>query len=225
MDRSGELKDKILEWGGSDVGFSRVEDFLPQAHKHLKWAVTVVFRLSDQIINDISEGPTHTYFHHYRHVNALLDQITLRASSLIQEWGHLAMAVPASQTVDREGLRGFFQHKTAATRAGLGWIGKNALLITGKYGPRVRLATILTDMPLPEGVPVEESGCGNCKECVLKCPALALRGENWAPGKERSLMVDALACSTYMKEYFGHIGRGSVCGMCIEACPRGRDNR
>ncbi|TYP56122.1 4Fe-4S double cluster binding domain-containing protein [Thermosediminibacter litoriperuensis] len=225
MERWAELKNKILEWGGSDVGFSRVEDFLPESHKHLKWAVTVVFRLSDQIMDDISGGPTHAYFHHYQTVNALLDQIALRASSLIQDWGYRAMPVPASQIIDNKESIGFFQHKTAATRAGLGWIGKSALLVTKKFGPRVRLATILTDMPLPEGTPVEESGCGGCTVCVKSCPAGAIKGENWFPGIERSRLFDHEACSGCMKEQFGYIGAGKVCGICVSRCPRGRSGQ
>ncbi|ADL07384.1 epoxyqueuosine reductase [Thermosediminibacter oceani] len=222
MERWEELKNKIIEWGGSDVGFSRVEDFLPESHKHLKWAVTVVFHLSDQIMDDISDGPTLAYFHHYQTANALLDHIALRASSLIQEWGYRAMPVPASQIIDSKESIGFFQHKTAATRAGLGWIGKSALLVTKKFGPRVRLATILTDMPLPEGTPVEESGCGSCMVCVKSCPAGAIKGENWFPGIERSRLFDHEACSACMKEKFGHISPGKVCGICASRCPRGR---
>ncbi|MCG0275151.1 MAG: epoxyqueuosine reductase [Thermosediminibacteraceae bacterium] len=225
MEKWEELKNKILELGASDVGFSKVEEFLPESHKHLKWAVSVVFHLSDQILDDISSGPTPTYYHHYQTVNTLLDQITLRASSLIQSWGYKALAVPASQIIDHKESLGFFPHKTAATRAGLGWIGKSALLVTKKFGPRVRLATILTDMPLPEGTPVEESGCGSCMVCVKSCPGGAIRGENWFPGIERSRLFDHKACTACMKEKFGHISPGLVCGICVSRCPWGRSRK
>jgi len=218
------LIDKLHEWGATKYGFSYVGDLLPDNLKHLKYAISVVVRLSDQIINDIKNGPTYTYFSHYRSVNFLIDQITLRTVLLLQDWGFLSMAVPASQTVKGENIdeySGLFQHKTAATRSGLGWIGKNGLLITPEYGPRIRLGTVLTEMKLPVGIPIEEGRCGECKACVVSCPALALHGTNWKKGLLRKEILDARACSEYMNEHFKHIGRGSVCGICINVCPVG----
>lgn len=219
------LIDKMKSWGASKIGFSYVADYLPEELRHLKSGITVMIRLSDQIIDLIKDRPTHTYFHHYRAVNFLIDQITLRTTLLLQEWGYLAMAVPASQTVktEEEKYSGIFQHKTAATRAGLGWIGKNGLLITPEYGPRVRLGTVLTSMELPYGQPVEESRCGQCIECVKSCPAMALHGVNWQAGMERKMLVDAHACSIHMHDKYRHIGRGSVCGICIRVCPVGSE--
>jgi len=165
-DKIKKLTESIESWGASKIGFSYVSKQIPDRLKHLKSAVTVMVRLSDQIIDDIKNEPTHTYFHHYRTVNFLIDQITLKTTLLFQDYGYYAMAVPASQTVktEQERYTAVFQHKTAATRAGLGWIGKNGLLITPEFGPRVRLGTVLTDMELPYGKPVEESRCGECME-------------------------------------------------------------
>ncbi|SHE63973.1 4Fe-4S double cluster binding domain-containing protein [Caldanaerobius fijiensis DSM 17918] len=218
------LKSKLAEWGATKYGFGYVGDVLPEKYRHLKYAISIVVRLSDQIIDEIEDGPTYTYFHHYRSVNTLIDNITLRASMLLQEWGYLAMAVPASQTVYGDGIgpySGIFQHKTAATRSGIGWIGKNCLLVTPEYGPRVRLGTILTDAELPVGQPIEESRCGSCNKCVESCPAGALYGGHWVAGMPRDMLVDPMACSEYMNKHFKHIGRGSVCGICIKVCSYG----
>lgn len=217
------LTENMKNWGTSKIGFSYVSKQLPDELKHLKSAITVMVRLSDQIIDDIKNEPTHTYFHHYRTVNFLIDQITLKTTLLLQDCGYYAMAIPASQTVKtgKERYTAVFQHKTAATRAGLGWIGKNGLLITPEFGPRIRMGTVLTDMELPYGEPIEESRCGECMECVKNCPAMALHGANWKAGMERKVIVDAHACSTYMHDEYRHIGRGSVCGICIKSCPVG----
>jgi epoxyqueuosine reductase QueG len=227
---NGELiKQKLIEWGATKVGLSRVEDKLPDEYKSLKYAVTVMIHLSDFIIDELKDKPTYTYFHHYRTVNTLIDQITLSGMLLIQERGYYAMAVPASQTVESEKgeYRGIFPHKTAAVRAGLGWIGKNALLVTEEFGPRVRLGTILTDMPV-----VQEytdfsltSRCGDCRVCTEACPAMALKGRNWTEGCDRSEIVDARACSEFMSKKYKHIGRGSVCGLCMSSCPRGKNKK
>ncbi|ADL68572.1 4Fe-4S ferredoxin iron-sulfur binding domain protein [Thermoanaerobacterium thermosaccharolyticum DSM 571] len=225
MNRQLIVEEKMKEWGASIVGFSDLIDVLPDDLKDLRYGITVAVKLSDRIINEINDKPTYTYFHHYRSVNTLIDQITLKTVLMMEEWGYNALAVPASQSIKELGeYRGLFQHKTAATKAGLGWIGKNGLLVTEKYGPRVRLGTVLTDFELDTGKPIETSKCGNCTLCVKSCPAMALHGKLWEAGIERKEIVDAQACSEYMNKNFKHIGRGSVCGICIKVCPYGIKN-
>ncbi|QEK12544.1 epoxyqueuosine reductase [Crassaminicella thermophila] len=223
MDKTVILKEKIKKWGASKVGFAFLEDLLPKDLKHLKTGISIAVRLSDEIIAQIEDTPTHTYFHHYRTVNTYIDQITLKISMQLQNWGYLAMPIPASQSVNIDGKQysGIFQHRTAATRAGIGWIGRNACLVTEEFGPRVRLGTVLTNMEAIYDKPVEESQCGSCKKCVRACPALALRGELWYPGIKREELVDAKACSMHMHNHYQHIGRGVVCGICVRVCPKG----
>ena len=129
-------------------------------------------------------------------------------------------SVPRGQDAGR--LVGNFSHKFAATRAGLGWIGKNTLLVTRKYGPRVRPATVLVDLDLPRGEPITESLCGDCRECVDACPHGCIKGVTWYPGIDRASMFDAFLCSFKRKESIPLIGRMSSCGMCMVACPKGR---
>lgn len=217
------LEEKLKEWGASFIGFSDVGEKLPQNLSRLKYAITIGVRLSDFIIDEITDRPTFTYFHHYRTVNALIDQVTLRGMLLIQEAGHKAVAVPASQTVKNgaDSYSGIFPHKTAAVMAGLGWVGRNGLFVGASCGPRVRLGTILTDMELAVEADEMEVACGECRKCVDNCPAMALTGNRWTKGGSRSDIVDAKACSDYMNEKFKQIGRGSVCGICIKVCPKG----
>lgn len=217
------LGEKLKEWGASLVGFSNVQDKLSAALKKYPNAVSVGVRLSDAIIDEIIDKPTFTYFHHYRTVNTLIDQITLRGTLQIQEWGFKALAIPASQTVNDagEGHFGLFQHKTAAVTAGLGWIGKSGLFISRAWGPRLRLGTILTDMPLTSANEAARQSCGTCRLCVESCPAMALTGNGWEAGCDRSRIVDVQACSDYMTSKFKHIGRGAVCGICVRVCPWG----
>ena len=222
MDFVKELEMTLKQQGATLIGYSNVYENLPKNLKKLKFAITIVVRLSDFIIDEITDKPTYTYFHHYRTVNALIDQITLRGMLLIQERGYKAYAVPASQTVNdaKESYSGVFPHKTAAVKAGLGWIGKSGLFISSQFGPRVRLGTILTDMEIECNNSVMRIQCGNCKKCVESCPAMALSGNNWTEGCSRYDIVDPKACSDYMNLKFKHIGRGSVCGICMKVCPR-----
>lgn len=223
MNKIDLLKSKLLEWGASKFAFAKVGEYLPGEFAKMEYAISVAVRLSDAIINQIEDKPTHTYFHHYRSVNSLLDNITLRTSLLLQEWGYYAVAIPASQTVktNEDAYTGVFQHKTAARLGNLGWIGKNGLLITPEYGPRVRLATVITDMKLPVAETSIPKDCGDCSICKMMCPAMAISGVNWRQGISRSEILDAEACSKYMNSNFKHIGRGSVCGICMRVCPAG----
>ncbi|MCX7843748.1 MAG: epoxyqueuosine reductase [Clostridia bacterium] len=224
MNTLEHMERKISEWGASFHGYSNVGAKLSEDLKALPYAITIGVRLSGFIIGQIEDKPTFTYFHHYRSVNALIDQITLKALLLIEQNGYRAFAVPASQTVNdmEDKYSGVFPHKTAAVMAGLGWVGKNGLFISKDYGPRVRLGTILTDMELPAENKIIASKCGECKICIQSCPAMALTGNCWNEGCDRSSVLDAKACSDYMNAKFKHIGRGSVCGICVKVCPYGR---
>lgn len=218
-----KMQDFLRDLGASFVGCSHVRDKLPDELKKVPYAITIGIRLSKTIIDEITDKPTFTYFHHYRAVNTLIDQITLRCMLKLEEEGFRAIAVPASQTVnDKEDkYSGIFPHKTAAIQAGLGWIGKSGLFIHQDYGPRVRLGTILTDRELPVTGNRPEFGCGECRLCVENCPAMALTGNCWEEGCDRGRVVDARACSEFMNARFKHIGRGSVCGICMKVCPKG----
>ena len=109
----------------------------------------------------------------------------------------------------------------AATRAGLGWVGKSALLVTPEFGPAVRLTTVLTDAPLPVGQPVTESRCGQCRACVECCPGAAPRGAAWRRGVGRDELLDVEACRRGVRDASARRGLDVlVCGRCIAACPR-----
>ncbi|TYQ16334.1 UNVERIFIED_CONTAM: hypothetical protein Cloal_2863 [Acetivibrio alkalicellulosi] len=220
-----EIREKLIEWGASFVGFSNVGANLSNDLKELQYAVTIGVSLSNFIVEQISDKPTFTYFHHYRTVNSLIDTIILKGQLLIQERGYQVFGVPASQTVNnaQDKYSGVFSHKIAAVKAGLGWMGKSGLFISSKYGPRVRLGTILTDLKIPYSNVVNLSSCGECRKCVENCPAMAIRGNDWSEDCSRSSIVDAKACSDYMNQKFKHIGRGSVCGICISSCPSPRN--
>ncbi|MEL7659749.1 4Fe-4S double cluster binding domain-containing protein [Acetobacterium wieringae] len=210
--------------GATAIGFSDLTVLPEQKRMGFDRAITILVKLSDGILNQIGEEPTQTYFSHYRSVNRLLDDISLRLLLTLEAQGYPSVAIPASQSVadPDDPFTGAFQHKTAAVLAGLGWIGRSALFVHQRYGPRVRLATVLTNGPLAVGAPVTESGCGHCRVCVSACPAQAIEGQLWTPGMPRNQLYDAFACSQQMKEAYQHIGRGAVCGLCMVRCPIGQ---
>ena len=206
---------------GADVfGTAHVANCLPKRFAAMPFAVTIGIRLLDAVMDEVTEGPTKLYFNHYRSANAFLDMCALKCALLLQRSGYKAVAVPASQTTSTPGIAGDFPHKTAANLAGLGFIGKNALFVSKDFGPRVRLATVLTDCPLPDAQMMAPQ-CGDCRACVDACPCGALTGQSWTRQSSRDDIVDAALCSRFMKDKYIMIGRGSVCGICAAVCPWG----
>lgn len=209
------LKERFV----SDIGFAACED-TPFAE--LSKAVSMVFSLSDAVVEQITDAPTHTYFHHYRTMNAYIDSVSLQLVMFLKALGYRAAAVPASQSV--EGLQGIYSHKKAAVRAGIGYIGKSCLFISKVNGPRVRLGTVFTDAPISAVSMPQKSECGSCDLCARACGAMAILNREYTEGICREAFFDAKACSDYMKEKFKHIGRGAVCGVCMKVCPKGKSN-
>lgn len=220
MNIQEELKEYLLSQGASDVGFARTED----NDCNLKNAVSIVVRLSDEIIDEIDGEPTHTYFNHYRTVNALIDRLLLKAGLFLQSRGYRYITVAASQSINKDGwnYKGRYSHKKAARLAGIGSIGKNSMFIHKDYGTAVRLGTLFTDCEFVCGEPLKESLCKNCDLCVNACPAKAITGAEWNESRTREEMFYPERCSNYMKQNFKHIGRGAVCGICIKVCPVGK---
>lgn len=213
-----KIKEFLLSEGVGQVGFCKAGENTFS----LPYAISFTVPLSNTVIDEITDAPTHTYFHHYRTVNAYIDRLSLKCGLMLAAEGYGYAAIPASQSVN--GMQGIYSHKYAAVNSGLGSIGKNALFISSKNGPRVRLGTILTDCPFTVEEIVPKSTCGNCSICVNACPALALCGKEWSPECKREDIIDARACSDYMKREFQKIGRGAVCGICIKVCPKGKHN-
>lgn len=200
-----ELKEKILDWGAYEVGFFN-DDF-----KGYSNGISFYVKMSYDILKEIDEKPTYTYFHHYRTVNALIDQIALKIGIWLDKKGYSYFSVPASQTVNgHDSYEGIYSHKKGAVLSGLGYVGKSGLFISSKHGSMIRLGTVFTNLQLKAENNILERECGDCNICIKKCPALALGEEG----------IDRKACSDYMKKAFQHIGRGSVCGICIKNCPK-----
>ncbi len=212
-----QLKEKALEWGADLVGFCK----LPSPVEGLPYAVSIAVKLSDAVLKTIERAPSFVYFQHYRAANALLDQIAFRVSRELEKAGFLSMPIAASQSLGKNSpYFGVLPHKTAAVLSGLGFVGKSGLFLSQAYGSKVRLATVLTDFPLQNELPVIENGCGDCNVCKNACPAGAIFGELPKTDGERN--YDPEKCSKYMKEHFQDIGRGSVCGVCVKGGPKNK---
>ncbi len=212
-----KIKALCGQWGGSLFGVAdlrsvrKEEILLPSSlTDRLFYGISVGFHLSDAILEEIENQPTPLYFHHYQRVNILLDTIGLVVTSAIQALGYQAVPIPASQIVDWKTQKGHLSHKHVARAAGLGWIGRNNLLVNEQLGSRIRFVTILTNLPLVIDSPSIRD-CGSCLDCLSVCPAGAIQ--------ESQKNFDHLRCYEQLRTFaktlhFSH----NICGVCVKAC-------
>jgi epoxyqueuosine reductase len=156
---------------------------------------------------EAGEGRLARYTWHdgYEVLRERLDELGLRLG------GEYRVLVDANQHVDRE----------AASRSGVGFYGKNTLLITRRYGSWVVLGTLVTTASV-EATPPLELDCGSCTLCIEACPTGALD----EPG-----VVDSTKCLSYWsqapapipEEYRGELGAQVYgCDICQDVCPWNR---
>ncbi len=143
---------------------------------------------------------------HYQHLREILGAISNR----LKEFGYRATVVLDSNAV---------LDKEAAYRAGLGWYGRNSLLLNRHVGSWCVLGSVVTDALIPQlSVPVPD-GCGGCRRCVPACPTGALAGDG---------TVDANKCLSWLLQARGEFPpefrealgtRMYGCDDCQVACP------
>lgn len=211
----------LRESGASLVGFADLRELPKESRGNFTHGVFIAVALNPDIIAEIADGPTRRYNEEYCRANALLAQLSQQAAELLRANGFDALRKePTSEEYDKVTMRSPLPHKTVATRAGMGWIGKNDLLITPEYGSAVRICSVLTNADLGSSVPVNSSRCGTCTVCVEACPAGAPSGRLWDVSKDRDSFYDVQACCRTATEFkntrgFGH----TICGICIAVCP------
>jgi epoxyqueuosine reductase QueG len=187
--------------------------------------VSIAIAFAPEIVAGLYNGPTRAYYDAYHATNDRLDALASSGARLLEEAGFTAWAqtrenVRAHDTFNDYETR--LPHKTVATQAGLGWVGKNALLVTRQFGSAIRLTSIVTDAPLPCDAPVSVSHCGKCAKCVDICPADALTNVTWQPGVTTTDdLVDTERCSIVAAALSKHNYGLSfdICGKCFYVCP------
>jgi len=149
--------------------------------------------------------PRYTWSDAYADLRDKLDRLGRRLG------GSYRVLVDANQHVDREG----------AVRAGVGFYGKNTMLITRRHGSWVVLGTLITDVEIEQSEPLDLD-CGDCRLCIDACPTGALD----EPGT-----LDATRCLSYWTqapapipdEYREHLGDMVYgCDICQDVCPWNR---
>ena len=204
-----ELDEAARAGGAALVGVADVPGDVPSPFGSYARAVVAAIPLSRGILATCQTEPTRIYAHHYRVVNAALDNVACRLASLLESRGCETLAVPASQIADWDELRGAVSHVRLAQLAGLGFVGRHNLHVTPRFGAAVRLVSVFTNAPLEADEPAV-GDCGECDECRRACPVQAV-GED-ADAWDRRRCIEAL---TGFKK---RITNQNICGVCVRAC-------
>ncbi len=212
------------------IGFADMEQLL-QKHYPFRYAIIIGAKVDDNIIDNIVNAPTMEYFNLYHKMNKELNDLVMTISDFLKREkieNQYIFATVEDSELDKDyskSLRNKYSHKMAATRAGIGWIGKTDLLVSEKFGPRIRMASVLTNYKFEKpGTPITESRCGDCMVCVEMCPARAANGKLWNTGVDRDEFFNAVKCKEMCrKRSFEAIQKEiSLCGVCVSVCPRGK---
>ena len=154
-----------------------------------------------------------------------LESVAAEIGQILQKHQVKYWIPPAAQENETE-LRALFSFKTAAARAGIGWFGKNDVIITERYGPRVRLSAVLIDEVFAYGRPVTAGRCpDDCTKCIDICPCKALKNRQWTIGTDRSEIIDYQKCNRMRSAFIPKLGRKNACGLCLAVCPFGRSEQ
>lgn len=145
---------------------------------------------------------------HSDYLNSRLTRAVYDLANFFHKEGYHCLPLPAAGCpTDQRFLKALFSYKHAAQLTGLGIIGRHGLLITPQFGPRLRLACLLTSAEVEPSQPLPEDFCLDCAACIRACPAQALQmpkaGEQYAMNK--------FACRTYRQV-------GLTCSVCLKIC-------
>lgn len=230
------IKSNLIPKEDFIFGFADLRGLIDEKFNGYNYGVSIGKRLDDTIIDGIKNGPTIEYYNHYHQINNELAALTMKIQADLKKAGVASVAVAPTVSAGTKEyndeylktLTADISHKMVATRAGLGWIGKSDLFISGVFGPRLRLVSMLLNQdPGIDSVPVEESKCGKCEVCVVKCPANAATGRLWNVNIRRNDFFDPHKCRKKCNELARQRLNvdARICGLCVSVCPLGKNKK
>ena len=199
VDKSPELEEKATI-------------FLPTARSVVVFAKQTyreVIALLDSSKEAGAAEPGEVLSAHASYIYGRLNRAVHDTADLFSEEGYRSIPLCATPNfiTDQRFVRALFSYKHAAVLAGLGTMGRNSLLITPEFGPRVRLACLLTEAPLEETPPIQKDLCISCNSCIRECPAQAIQ----EPELGQPYTLNRFACRAYRQA-------GLVCSVCLKVC-------
>lgn len=196
------ILDRVMDWPSLLEG----SPFYPEAKRAEALRICLYERSGYQVINDH------------------LDTIALRLATHLEELGHPSLFFPCTNAglpQEYTSIPAMFSQRHAAVRAGLGEFGLNNVVVTAKYGPRIRWSSVITRAPLEPSPLLDRKTCDGlaCQECIAQCPGEALRALPEAA--ETDLWLDPPARTDWAT--CRRTRQATDCyGRCLRVCPAGR---
>ncbi len=194
----------------------RPKDILPNVKSVIVLGMKMLDAQTDILPTDgdfFGASPRQDMFKgHSGFISQELDRIGYAIARFLEKNGFKAYHQMASAGgVDQRYLTSILSLKHLAFQAGLGFFGRNSLLITPQYGPRVRLTAVVTDAEMQPDTPVDRDLCNGCESpCISSCPANALKN----PSDDSLYEINKFACRQYLNTR-------PTCAVCLKVCPIG----
>lgn len=235
MEIESIVKNQLKPSADYIYGFADLNGLLPDEYKNYSFGISIGKRLDNSVVDLVKNGPTVDYYNHYREINNDLQVVSNSITDELRKNGINCVGIVPTFILSSNEFKPYLKklrykvsHKMIATRAGLGWIGKTDLFISTKFGPRLRLVSILVEsIPKIKVKPIDESRCGSCNICVKMCPAKASNGIPWNISTDRDEFFNAHKCREKCHEFGMQIFKRDVgiCGICVAVCPIGRTKK
>jgi epoxyqueuosine reductase len=189
-----------------------------------KSVISIGYRLNRASLQNLPATRS-AYMLEHDYANRHLDRASHLIARFLEQHGFTAIGFDAGAGFYHEAgktpqrFAGDISHKHAAVACGLGKFGLNNLVLSPEWGPRIRLATILTNALLEHSRTVDENPCPaqECEACVKICPVQALDRWRGAYDPQTGWVIDKKRCYDHIFTTL----KGQRCGLCIKACPVG----
>ena len=199
-----------LESAGSAELEQKVFPLLPTARSVVVFAKEIYQEVVDLLrpINQAGEAHGGDLLSvHSEYLNGRLNRAVHGLAAYFRQRGYRSLPLPAVAPTDSRFLEGLLSYKHVAELAGLGEIGWHSMLITEQFGPRVRLACVVTEALLESSPHTVESSCIGCGVCIESCPAKALE----TPLNGMAYSMNKFSCRSYRLA-------GLTCSVCMRVC-------
>ncbi len=199
-----------IESAGSSELEQRVSPLLPTARSVVVFAKEIYREVVDLLRPSSEAGEAHggdLLPAHSEYLNGRLNRGVHELAAYLRRRGYRSLPLPAVAPTDPRFQEGLLSYKHVAELAGMGTIGWHSLLITGEFGPRVRLACLITEALLEPSPRAFENFCQGCGACVTSCPAKAFE----VPGDGMAYAMNKFSCRAYRQA-------GLTCSVCMKVC-------
>jgi len=230
---SAEVKEAALKAGATLVGIvsAGVTDSLPPVW--VGWTIKEYTKKTTDLLPDAKSIVVIGY-----HVWDDILEVAIKKGDRWVYPGYFPLPVismKVTQYLEGKGYKAIPAHsisyKRLAQLAGFGNYGKNALIVNPKFGPWIRLGSLLTNAELLPDKPFEQDLCGNCEECVEACPVGALSPYNVDDSKclvgIHLIGLETSKVEAVLKRYEPSLTKNShlMCTECQRVCRYGREER